>query len=41
LNLRLNIIIDKCSFDNCGNDNSIVGACWFNGESMNNNYGEA
>ncbi|KAA6398216.1 MAG: hypothetical protein EZS28_006253 [Streblomastix strix] len=40
LNLRLNIIIDKCSFDNCGNDNSIVGACWFNGEIVNNNYGE-
>ncbi|KAA6377368.1 MAG: hypothetical protein EZS28_027105, partial [Streblomastix strix] len=41
LNLRLNIIIDKCSFNNCGNNYSIVGACWFNGESVNNNYGEA
>ncbi|KAA6362544.1 MAG: hypothetical protein EZS28_041929, partial [Streblomastix strix] len=41
LNLRLNIIIDKCSFDNCGNDNSIVGACWFNGQSEYNNYGQA
>ncbi|KAA6385391.1 MAG: hypothetical protein EZS28_019083 [Streblomastix strix] len=41
LNLRLNIIIDKCNFDNCGNDNSIVGACWFNGQNMNNNYGQA
>ncbi|KAA6363460.1 MAG: hypothetical protein EZS28_041013, partial [Streblomastix strix] len=41
LNLRLNIIIDKCSFDNCGNDNSIVGACWFDGQSEYNNYGDA
>ncbi|KAA6362213.1 MAG: hypothetical protein EZS28_042260, partial [Streblomastix strix] len=40
LNLRLNIIIDKCSFDNCGNENSIVGACSFNGQSEYNNYGE-